>query len=233
MVATTLPAWFPSRATARGVYAPQTDTYFLAQALRREEPGPGMDVLDLGTGNGTLAVCAARLGARVTATDIAWDAVMSARLNALRAGLSLIVRHGDLLTPVRGQRFDLVVSNPPYVPAPGPPPQPPGEGMLHVRASDAWDAGRDGRAVVDRICEEVPHAMRPGGVLLMVQSALSGTDTTLRSLSRSGLRATVSDRMRIPFGPVLRARLAWLRDCQLIAPHEDLEELVVIRAQQA
>ncbi|MGW1892303.1 HemK2/MTQ2 family protein methyltransferase [Streptomyces sp. NPDC002004] len=228
MVVTVAPPWLPSLATPPGVYTPQADTFFLARALRRERPGPGMDVLDLGTGNGTLAVYAAQQGARVTATDIARRAVVTARLNALRAGQSLHVRRGDLLSPVRGQTFDLVVSNPPYVPSP----HAPGHGR-RVKVGEAWNAGHDGRAILDRICEEVPRALRPGGVLLMVQSALSGTDTTLMRLSSSGLRATVADRMHIPFGPVLRSRLAWLRDHQLVPPHEELEELVIIRAQQA
>ncbi|MEU8591696.1 HemK2/MTQ2 family protein methyltransferase [Streptomyces sp. NPDC048664] len=221
-----------AQAPSPGVYAPQADTWFLERALRRESPGPGVNVLDLGTGEGTLAVCAARQGARVTATDISWRAVLSTRLNALRARQHLDVRRGDLLAPVRGRTFDLVVSNPPYVPAPGPAPSATGDAGHRARASDAWDAGHDGRAVLDRICAEVPSVLRPGGVLLMVQSGLSGTDTTLRSLTRSGLRATVSDRTRVPFGPVLRARRAWLREHHLIAPEQELEELVIIRAEQ-
>ncbi|MGW2938338.1 HemK2/MTQ2 family protein methyltransferase [Streptomyces sp. NPDC001156] len=233
MAETVVCPWLPPLATPPGVYTPQADTFFLARALRREGPGPGMDVLDLGTGNGTLAVYAARQGARVTATDITWGAVMTARLNALRAGQSLNVRVGDLLSPVQGRKFDLVVSNPPYVPSPGLSTHRARDIGLHIKASDAWDAGHDGRAILDRICEEVPQALRPGGVLLMVQSALSGTNATLRRLSRAGLRVTVSDRMHTPFGPVLLSRLAWLRDRRLLAPHEELEELVIIRAQQA
>jgi release factor glutamine methyltransferase len=239
MAETGIPPWLPPLATPPGVYTPQADTFFLAQALHREGPGPGMDVLDLGTGNGTLAVFAAQQGARVTATDMARRAVLTARLNALRTGQSMNVRLGDLLSPVLGRKFDLVVSNPPYVPTPSPSPHVAGDGGVRVDAGDtcnavrAWNAGHDGRVILDRICEEVPRALRPGGVLLMVQSALSGTDITLRRLSRAGLRATVSDRMYTPFGPVLRSRLAWLRDRRLVAPHEELEELVIIRAQQA
>ncbi|MGW3493637.1 HemK2/MTQ2 family protein methyltransferase [Streptomyces sp. NPDC001020] len=229
MAVIVVPPWLPSLATPAGVYTPQTDTFFLARALRREGPGPGMDLLELGTGNGTLAVYAAQQGARVTATDIAWHAVITARLNAQRAGQRVNVCRGDLLSPVSGRTFDLVVSNPPYVPTPA---RVPGDGDGQGGSGEAWNAGHDGRAVLDRICEEVPRALRPGGVLLMVQSALSGIDTTLGILSGFGLRATVSDRMHTPFGPVLRSRLAWLRDRQLVGPHEEFEELVIIRAEQ-
>ncbi|MEU1598875.1 HemK2/MTQ2 family protein methyltransferase [Streptomyces sp. NPDC005708] len=233
MVLTAVPPWLPSLATPPGVYTPQADTFFLARALRRERLMPGMDVLDLGTGNGMLAVYAAQHGVHVTATDITWRAVLTARLNALWAGQSLDVRLGDLLSPVRGQKFDLVVSNPPYVPTPDPHRHTPGAGGARVKGGEAWNAGHDGRAVLDRICEEVPQALRRGGVLLMAQSALSGTEATLRRLSAAGMRATVSDRMGTPFGPVLQSRLAWLRGRDLVSPHEELEELVIIRAQQA
>ncbi|WP_151484430.1 HemK2/MTQ2 family protein methyltransferase [Streptomyces albicerus] len=213
--------------TPPGVYAPQADTFLLARALHREALTEGMDVLDLGTGNGTLAICAARGGARVTAVDIAWRAVLTTRLNALRSRQRLTVRRGDLLTPVRGQCFDMVLSNPPYVPTP--PAQPPGG----RGAERAWNAGRDGRAVLDRICADVPRVLRPGGVLLMAQSGLSDTEKTLDRLARSGLRPTISDRTYIPFGPVLRSRLPWLRASGRVAARQDNEELVIIRAERA
>ncbi|MGW2841067.1 HemK2/MTQ2 family protein methyltransferase [Streptomyces sp. NPDC001493] len=208
-----------------GVYAPQADSYFLAAALHREGIGPGMDVLDLCTGTGALALRAARLGARVTAVDISRRAVAAARVNASFAGLSLSVHRGDLLGALPGRRFDAVISNPPYVPAPDPalPRRGPGR---------AWDAGPDGRALVDRICDTAPDALRAGGLLLMVHSALSRPEESVRRLERAGMRASVSDRLSIPFGPVLRGRLKWLRACGLLAATAAAEELVIIRARK-
>lgn len=69
-----------------GVYAPQGDTHLLARALHAEEITAGMDVLDVCTRSGALALLAARSGARVSATDISWRAVLIARLNAARPG---------------------------------------------------------------------------------------------------------------------------------------------------
>lgn len=155
-----------------GVYAPQEDTALLAGALSDESLPPGSAVLDVGTGTGALAVAAARRGWRVTAVDVSWRAVCAARLNAARTGLPIRVRRGNLFTPVRGESFDLVLANPPYVPAPGGGHRPRG-------AARAWDAGRDGRLVLDRICREVPGLLRPGGVLLLVQSALSDPGATV------------------------------------------------------
>ncbi|SOE58966.1 Methyltransferase small domain-containing protein [Streptomyces sp. OV198] len=101
-----------------GVYRPQHDTRLLARALCREGVAPGSQVLDLGTGTGALSVAAARLGARVTAVDISWRAVLTARVNALAARQRIVVRRGDLTDAVPGRLFDLVVSNPPTSPPP-------------------------------------------------------------------------------------------------------------------
>ncbi|RMI45415.1 HemK2/MTQ2 family protein methyltransferase [Streptomyces triticirhizae] len=208
-----------------GVYAPQSDTLMLASALRREGLVPGMDVLEVCAGSGALAVLAARLGATATAVDVGRRAVLSARINALLARRRVTVRRGDLFAAVPDRSYDVVFCNPPYVPAPGE--SPPRRG-----AARAWDAGRDGRAVVDRICAEAPGRLRPHGVLLMVHSGLCAAEETLLRLERAGLRAEVVDRARIPFGPVLRGRLPWLRRHGLVQPGEDTEELVVIRGEK-
>ncbi|MDQ0792335.1 HemK2/MTQ2 family protein methyltransferase [Streptomyces sp. B1I3] len=210
--------------TLPGVYAPQHDTRLLMAALDKERIGPGTDVLDLGTGSGALALHAAQLGARVTAVDISWRAVLTARLNALLRRRHITVQRSDLLSSLPGRSYDLVICNPPYVPSPlG---RIPGHG-----AARAWDAGRDGRAILDRLCETAPAALRPGGRLLIVHSGLCNSDVTLRRLSDAGLHAGVVDRAFVPLGPVLRSRLHWLRDRGLLKAGDMLEELVVIRAE--
>jgi release factor glutamine methyltransferase len=207
-----------------GVYGPQRDTRLLAEALRRETLPPNARVLDVGTGPGTLALLAARHGAaRVTAVDISHRAVLAARMNVLVAGLPVRVLRGDLLAPVGDATFDLVLSNPPYVPC---------DGARTPRHSARWDGGEDGRRVVDRLCAAVPDRLAPGGVLLMVHSAMSGLAPTLDRLAAAGLAAEVVDRQREPFGPVLRSRVGWLTEQGLVEPGQRDEELVVIRAQR-
>lgn len=207
-----------------GVYAPQEDTALLAGALSDEALLVGAAVLDVGTGTGALALAAARLGCRVTAVDVSRRAVYAARLNAARAGLRVRVLRGNLFDPVRGESFDLVLANPPYVPAPG-------GGRRPRGAARAWDAGHDGRLVLDRICREAPAMLSPGGVLLLVQSALSDPDRTVGQLRAAGLKAAVTRRHRIAFGPVVRGRERWLRQRGLLSTTDDEEELVVVRAE--
>ncbi|MFE9560127.1 HemK2/MTQ2 family protein methyltransferase [Streptomyces sp. NPDC006487] len=207
-----------------GVYRPQSDTRLLADALSREEPGSATEVLEIGTGTGALALCAAAAGARVTAVDVSWPAVIATRLNALRRRLPLRVLHGDFAARTQGRRFDLVLANPPYVPCPRARPRSYG-------AARAWDAGPDGRAVIDRICGGAPELLRPGGVLLMVHSGMCGAASTVDRLRRGGLTAGVVSRAVVPWGPVLRSRRAWLLSRGL-ADGDEWEELVVIRARR-
>ncbi len=208
---------------APGVYTPQTDTWLLAEALHREHITPGARVLDVGTGTGALAVLAARAGAWVTAVDTSRRALATTWLNARARGLRVRVRHGNLLHPVAGERFDVILTNPPYVPA--------ADDRLPQRGpSRAWDAGIDGRALLDRLFAQAPRLLAPGGVLLVVHSALCGQDVTLQCLADSGLQAEVVARCELPFGPVLRGRVALLERRGLIAPGQRHEQLVVVRA---
>jgi len=207
-----------------GVYPPQHDTWLLAEVLRRDRAATGRRVLDLCTGTGALAVVAARAGAAsITVVDVNRCALAAAWMNVALQGRRVIAHHGDLVDPVSNQRFDLVVSNPPYVPAEN-------EHLPTRGPARAWDAGIDGRALLDRICAEAPKVLAPGGTLLIVHSDLSGSQETVQQLAGDGLAVTVAARATVPFGPVMRARASLLQARGLIAPGERTEELVVIRA---
>ncbi|MGW7346214.1 HemK2/MTQ2 family protein methyltransferase [Streptomyces sp. NPDC054854] len=208
------------------VYRPQADTRLLAEALAREPLAPGTHVLEIGTGTGAVALHAAGRGATVTAVDVSGMAVATARLNAWLHRLPLRVLHGDFATRTAGQKFDLVVTNPPYVPAPGT--RPPSRGPER-----AWNAGPDGRMIIDRICARIPALLRPEGVLLMVHSGMCGAQQTVAALSHAGLTADIAATASVPWGPVLRSRRAWLEEQGLAGKTEDREELVLIRALQS
>lgn len=206
-----------------GVYRPQSDTRLLAAALSRAAIPRGARMLELGTGTGAVAMTAARGGCRVVAVDVSAQAVLAARLNALVRGLPVRVLRGDLFAPVAGEEFDVIVANPPYVAGAAYP------ATVRGRAR-AWEAGPDGRYLLDRICAEAPGHLTPGGTLLMVHSALNGVASTLVSLREAGMRARVVARRREPLGPVMRARAAELRARGLLRPGQAHEDLVVVRA---
>ena len=89
---------------------------FLATTLDANSIPRGARVLDLGTGSGINAIFAARLGGKVVATDINPEAARCAHINALAHHLEsqLETRVGDLFEPVPGERFDVILFNPPY-----------------------------------------------------------------------------------------------------------------------
>ncbi|MBT2269666.1 HemK2/MTQ2 family protein methyltransferase [Rhodococcus erythropolis] len=207
-----------------GVYPPQEDTWLLADVLAAESLGPGSRVLDICTGTGALSLRAAAAGAGyVTAVDISRRAVATTRFNAFLQRHSGRVVHGDLIAPVQGQRFDVVVSNPPYVPA--------YDDVLPVRGIErAWDAGVDGRLLLDRICRQAPTVLAESGVLLIAQSVLSGVEKTQSMLEEHGLSVDIVARAEIPFGRVLSSRAALFESRGLISPGQRSEEIVVFRA---
>jgi release factor glutamine methyltransferase len=212
--------------TLPGVFRPRSDSWMLVRALRAEGLAPGARVLDVCTGSGLLAVAAAQGGARATAIDVSRRAVLCAALNARLNGVRVRALRGDLVAPVRGERFDAIVSNPPYLPAAG-------DGLPKRGPARAWEAGRDGRALIDALCAQAPDHLAPGGVLLVVHSELSGTDHTLAALRERGLQAEAVVRRRGALGTLMRSRAAMLERRGMLAPGQREEEIVVVRATSA
>ncbi|HET6864614.1 MAG TPA: HemK2/MTQ2 family protein methyltransferase [Solirubrobacteraceae bacterium] len=205
-----------------GVFQPPSDSYMLADQLRRERLGPGVSVLDLCTGSGHLAVVAALAGASAVGIDVSRRAMLSVRLNALLNGVRVTPLRGDLFGPVAGRRFDVIVSNPPYLPHPD-------EELPQRGLARAVDAGRRGRAFLDRICAQVGEHLTPAGVLLLVHSSVCGERETLEALSARGLQADVVFRHRGPLGPRLAARVDYLREAGMLLPGDE-EDVIVVRA---
>lgn len=209
--------------TLPGVFAPRSDSWMLAAAIALEQP-EGRSVLDLCCGSGIIGIAAARAGADpVTAVDISRRAVLTARINARRNGVRVRGVRGRLFDAVPEERFDFIVSNPPYVPAP--------DGGIPERGPQrAWDAGPDGRVLLDEICARAPRHLRPGGAILLVHSSLIGVEPTLEALRAGGLDATVPERHEGPLGPLMSGRAELLRERGLLDSEQQSEEIVVIRA---
>jgi release factor glutamine methyltransferase len=205
-----------------GVFRPRSDTWLLATVLRRRPELPGGTVLDVCTGSGALAVCAALGGARwVTAVDVSARAVLCARLNARLNGVRIEALRGDLLAAVPRRRFDLIVSNPPYLPADA------DELPAHGSARHT-EAGATGRVLLDRLIDAAPAHLAPGGVLLVTHSSINGEQATLDRMRAAGLEPAVAERRGGALGPLLAARAPALEARGMLAPGERSEDLLVL-----
>lgn len=212
--------------TLPGVFAPISDSHMLADRLRNETLLPESRVLDLCTGSGLLALTAAARGVRdVTAVDVSRRSVLTVRLNARLNGVRVRALRGNLFDAVPGEEYDVIVSNPPYVPAETD--EPPTRG-----ARRAWDAGRDGRVVLDRLLAEAPSRLRPGGRILVTHSSLLGPEATERALAAGGLEVDVPVRRRGPLGPLMAGRVKHLERQGLLRPGQRDEEVLVIRGRK-
>ena len=183
------------------VLIPRPETEHLVQTvlgLLAERPGPRR-VLDIGTGSGAVAVALARERAdlEVWATDVSAAALRVARANAQRHGVAGRVHfgEGDLFAPVRGREgfFDVLASNPPYVPR--------GEMARLQREVRDWepaaalDGGVDGMDCYRRIAREGARYLRPGGWAAVEVGAelASGVRGLFRDAAGFGELRTVRD----------------------------------------
>jgi release factor glutamine methyltransferase len=217
---------------ADGVYPPQEDSQLLIDVMAQTGLARKRRVVDLCTGSGVVAVAAAEQGAsEVAAFDICPRAVHFARQQVSVAGVDVDVHLGSWARAAEFGPFDVVVCNPPYVPH-----DPRIDGLdlpSDVGPARAWDAGHDGRLVLDPLCASMRDLLAEGGTMLLVQSEFAQPRMTLAALASSGLDAEILAWEWIPFGQVLSARAQWLEDTGRLEPGRREEELVVIRADRA
>jgi release factor glutamine methyltransferase len=143
------------------VLIPRPETELLVElALEREFS----TLLDLGTGSGAIALALkkARPRTRVVAVEASAAALVVARRNAVRHALDIDFRHGRWLEPVAGERFALILSNPPYVAAGDP-----HLADLGYEPREALVAGADGLDAIREIVRAAPAHLARGGCLLL------------------------------------------------------------------
>jgi release factor glutamine methyltransferase len=156
-------------------------------AAQRSEGGSAARVLDVGTGSGAIALSLAAEGEfeRVVAVDVSIEALAAAQANAARLGLADDVefRAGTLFDAVAGERFDIIVSNPPYV----------AESERAELAPEVRDhepalalfGGPDGLAVVNALVAGTPPHLRDGGLLALEIGVAQG-DAVLGLMRATG-----------------------------------------------
>ena len=150
------------------VLIPRLETELLAEEAVKVLGAP-TEILDIGTGCGCLAVSLTiqRPDCRMTALDISKKALQVARKNIKRHGLEkkITLVRGDLFNAFRaGVRWDIIISNPPYIPT-GELPGLPREVRREPR--EALNGGPRGLSVIERILDEAPDFLKKDGWLLM------------------------------------------------------------------
>lgn len=163
--------WSLTFTVGSGVMVPRPETETLVEAaLDLLPPNSSPNILDIGTGSGAIAIALAkeRPHASIIAIDISPQALVFARKNAVSHRIKTVTfLEGDLFEPVteRTGSFDLIVSNPPYIPtdqicqlAPG---------LRDFEPHAAFDGGPDGLELYRRIAAQAHHYLTRGGVLLL------------------------------------------------------------------
>ncbi len=140
----------------------------------------GERMLEIGAGLGLAAVLAARAGAHVVATDVVPSAVDAIRMNAALNGVTIDARLGDAWAPIRGERFDLVCTNPPQMPTP------PGRDRDDAEAA-ADNGGPDGWSLLDRVIDGATAHLEPRGRLVFSIFGFLGVKTAHEKLEAVGL----------------------------------------------
>jgi release factor glutamine methyltransferase len=159
------------------VLIPRPETELLVDLVLERRPS---SVLDIGTGSGAIALAIKKHlpGTRVAGVEASAAALEVAQQNAARHGLKVEFRRGRWLEPVKGERFDLIVSNPPYV----------AQGDPHLEAlrfepAAALVAGPDGLDDIREIARQAPAHLAKGGWLLVEHG--KGQDAAVRGLFRA------------------------------------------------
>ena len=162
------------------VLIPRPETELLVELALRRNP---RSLLDLGTGCGAIALAlkAHLPKARVVAVEASLAALRVARRNAARLGRCVDFRHGLWFGPVAAERFEVIVSNPPYV----------SSGDAHLtdlrfEPRAALIAGADGLDAIRGIIPRAPAHLAPGGWLLL-EHGLGQASAVCAQLGRSGL----------------------------------------------
>jgi release factor glutamine methyltransferase len=167
------------------VLIPRPETELLVDLALDRNPA---SVLDVGTGSGAIALAIKRHrpDARVVATDASAAALEVARRNAARFNLEVDLRHGRWFEPVAGERFEAIISNPPYVVVGDP-----HLAALPYEPRVALLGGADGLDGFRVLAREAPAHLLPGGWLLVEHG--EGQHEAVRGLlEAAGLETTAS-----------------------------------------
>ncbi|HLX80466.1 MAG TPA: peptide chain release factor N(5)-glutamine methyltransferase [Burkholderiales bacterium] len=167
------------------VLIPRPETELLVDLALEKKP---VSMLDLGTGSGAIALAVKfnRPEVRMVAVEADLSALLTAQRNAARLNLEIDFRHGRWFAPVAGERFDIVVSNPPYIASGDPHLE-----DLRYEPNGALVSGPDGLDSIREIARAAPVHLAPGAWLLLEHGR--GQEAAVRDLlAAAGLESIVT-----------------------------------------
>ncbi len=182
---------------------PRPDTESLVEAALALGLPEDAEVVDLGTGTGAIALAlkSEQPGWRITGVDRIADAAALARANSEALDLPITVHEGSWFEPLAGQRFDLVISNPPYID-----PEDPhlDQGDVRFEPRSALTAEEHGLADIRYLARAAQSHLKPGGVLMVEhgwdQGAAVRSLFTEAGLERVTTGRDLGDRERFTLG---------------------------------
>lgn len=189
------------------VLIPRQDTEILVEEVMKAAR-PGMKLLDLCTGSGCIVISLVKLvsGLEATASDLSGEALETARENARRQEAEITFVQGNLFEPVKGQ-FDIIVSNPPYIPSADIE-----ELMEEVRLFEprtALDGREDGLYFYRKIIEESPGYLKEGG-WLMFEIGCSQGEQVSELMRNAGFSHVAVCKDLAGLDRVVKGRMGWI-----------------------
>jgi len=186
---------------AEGGFTPTSHGQFYAESV---EVRAGDRVLDIGTGSGVLAIYAARLGARVEATDISAHAVEAARRNAARNGVTVELRQGPLFAGAT-ERYDVILANlPNEIVAPAQ------LAMMDPGEAATVAGGARGNEIILTLLAQAPRHLRTDGRLYLAVHTLTDYHGTLHAALRD-YRVRLLTHAELPVKPFVTENLDYYR----------------------
>lgn len=167
----------------KGVYYPREDSELMAEVLQEMDVA-GQKTLEIGCGSGFLSILMAKKGATVTAADVDSAALEVARLNAGRNNARTNFLRSDLFSGIHGV-FDLIVFNPPYLPA--------------EETDLTYSGGPTGRSVIEKFMQQAKKHLADRGCILLLISSLTGEKEVIQTINECSMKAEAVARQKAPW----------------------------------
>jgi release factor glutamine methyltransferase len=176
------------------VYEPAEDSFLLEDCILKENLS-GFRCLDMGTGSGILSSAMIKAGAKeVIAVDVNYKALLACgKLNFKNKNKMRFIE-SDLFDKLKGEVFDFITFNPPYLPS------------EDIKWKDL-DGGKKGREITDKFLTQFVGHLSPNGICLLLISSLNNEEEVVSEIEKKGLFVEVLSRKKLFFEELIILRI--------------------------